>query len=470
MSTQQLHVTNWFGSIVSHPAVIVEAETAEEIAAILRDRERYPSPVRAVGSNHSSTPCGVADGGTLIVMRRMDRIIEIGDDSVTAQAGALYYDVAQELREHDLQFFVNVELGNLTIGSAACGGTRDASMPGEYGQVAAYATSIKMITPAGDLVEVTDADPDLMRLARSSYGLIGIVYEVTFRVRPLVPMRVYHEHYRFEDFERRLAALWERGESMTMYLDPFADTVLVEFRRYRDELAGHRVSSWQWRLRSAIWSRYAPLFGHLVNRFVPGRRLQHLLTNLANRLIVLVATRLVRGESTAATSRQTRYPSVSDGSRSTFSIWAFPEGRFIECVRRYFEFSKRYDREHGYRVDLLSVGCRIAADQSSLFSCSFDGPVVTLDPVSTGTPGWEDFLRAYNDLCSELGGVPLFNQTSLLTRAHVDRAFGDRPALFDARRRRYDPADRLLNPYFAELLAEPAAIDRAELVEIDHSP
>src|SRR5215470_1046497 len=167
---EQIEVTNWFGGIRSHPAVIVEAESVEEIVAVLRDRERYPSPVRAVGSNHSTTPCGVAEGGTLIVMRKMDRIIEIRDDSVTAQAGALYYDVAQELRKHDLQFFVNVELGNLTIGSAACGGTKDASMPGEFGQVCSYASVIKMVTPAGELLEITEDDPELLHVARSSYG------------------------------------------------------------------------------------------------------------------------------------------------------------------------------------------------------------------------------------------------------------------------------------------------------------
>jgi FAD/FMN-containing dehydrogenase len=458
MSADQIQVTNWFGSIVSHPAVVVEAETVEEIAAVLADRERYPSPVRAVGSNHSTTPCGVAEGGTLIVMRKMDRIIEIRDDSVTAQAGALYYDVAQELRKHNLQFFVNVELGNLTIGSAACGGTKDASMPGEFGQVASYATSIRMITPAGDLVEVTEADPELMQLARSSYGLFGIVYEVTFRVRPLVPMRVYHKHYKFEVFERELPMLWEQGDSIMMYLNPFTDTVLVEFRRYHDELAGRKITDWQWKLRNAIWSHYAPLYGHLVNRFAPGKGFQHFLTNLYNRLIVFVATTIVRGENTAATAQQIKYPFVSNNSRYTFSIWAFPEERYIECVRRYFEFSKQYDREHGYRLNLLSVGYRIKADQSSLFSYSFDGPVMTFDPVSTGNPGWEDFLRAYNDLCSELGGVPLFNQTNLLTRAHVDKAFGDRPAKFDARRRQYDPTNRLMNPYFEELLGQPAAV------------
>ena len=71
----------------------------------------------------------------MVDMRKMNRIIEIRPDSVTTQAGVLYIDVDQELQKHNLQFYVNVELGNLTMGSAACGGTKDASMPGEFGQV-----------------------------------------------------------------------------------------------------------------------------------------------------------------------------------------------------------------------------------------------------------------------------------------------------------------------------------------------
>ncbi len=55
-------------------------------------------------------------------------------------------------------------------------------------------------------------------------------------------------------------------------------------------------------------------------------------------------------------------------------------------------------------------------------------------------------------MCSEHGGTPLFNQTNLLTRAQVDRAFGDRIAYFEKYRRQYDPTNRLLNNFFAELL------------------
>jgi len=36
---------------------------------------------------------------------------------------------------------------------------------------------------------------------------------------------------------------------------------------------------------------------------------------------------------------------------------------------------------------------------------------MTLDPVSTANPGWEEFLDAYNRFCSEREGARSLNQT-----------------------------------------------------------
>src|SRR5262245_28582478 len=183
-------VTNWFGNIVSHPAVIADAASVDDIVAILKDPQRYPSPVRAVGSNHSTSPCGTADGGTLIRMSKMNAISNITGDTVTAQAGALYIDIAKELEKHRLQFYVNTEIGSLSAGSAACCGTKDASMPGEFGQVNSYITRMKMVLPSGELLEIGEDQPELLQKVRSSYGTFGVVYEATFKVRPILPMAV----------------------------------------------------------------------------------------------------------------------------------------------------------------------------------------------------------------------------------------------------------------------------------------
>src|SRR6476660_5922195 len=353
-------VKNWFGGITSSPSTVIEVRTVEEIVAIVKDTERYPAPVRAVGSNHSTTACGTAGDGTLIVTRNMDRIIEIGKDTVTVQAGALYIDGNTELRKRGLQFYVNVELGNLTIGSACCGGTKDASMPGEFGQIASYAVGIKMVLPNGDLFEVHESDPELLQVARSSYGLFGIVYEATFRVRKLAPMEVHHEKFTFEEFAEQLPELRERDESMMLYINPFKDTITVEFRRYH-EGSTKKLSEWQWKLRNAVWSHYAPMWGYQVSRLFPWRRLSSPLIDFYNGLIVFALTRIIKGKSTSAIAQQIRYPAVSGSSRYLFSIWAFPEEPYLDALRAYFDFSKEHYERTGYRINLLSVGYSILA-------------------------------------------------------------------------------------------------------------
>jgi FAD/FMN-containing dehydrogenase len=205
METTQ--VQNWFGNTVSSPSVIVEPRNVEELIAVLQDTQRYPAPVRAIGSNHSTTACGSVQQGTLVSMRQMNRIIEIRPDTVTVEAGALYIDVARELQKRNLQFYINIVIGNLTVGSAACCGTKDASMPGEFGQVCSYVTALKMVTPSGKIDFITENEPERLQAVRSSYGLFGIVYEVTLKVRPLQALSVYHRAYSLDEFTRQLPEL-----------------------------------------------------------------------------------------------------------------------------------------------------------------------------------------------------------------------------------------------------------------------
>ena len=80
-------------------------------------------------------------------------------------------------------------------------------MAGEFGQIASYAVGIKMVLPNGELFEVDESDPELLQVARSSYGLFGIVYEATFRVRKLAAMEVHHEEFSFQEFSEQLPAL-----------------------------------------------------------------------------------------------------------------------------------------------------------------------------------------------------------------------------------------------------------------------
>lgn len=445
-----IEVQNWGGDVYSYPTVVVTPESVEEIVAVMKDKERYPSPVRAVGSNHSTTQCGVADGGTLVVMKNLSKILAVGEDSVTAQAGAFYIDVGERLEKMGKQFFVNIELGNLTMGSACTCATKDASMRGEMGQVNSYAVVIKMVGAKGELLEFSDNDPELLQMARSSYGLIGIVYECTFRIQALRPMSVYHENYNLSDFVEKLPELKSRNQSMMFYLYPHDDKISVEYRQYHD---GSRFSRrWVWRLRNWAWKTFAPFYGSVVTRHVPWPGLRSRLADLLNIGTRLVLRFFLHGHDTSPSAQMIRYPEVSGASKYTFSIWAFAEERYPEALRDYFRFCKDHYRKYKFRCDLLNVGYRIAGDQGSLLSYSFDGPVMTLDPVATGALGWDEFLRAYNQFCSDHGGAPLFNQTKWIMPEQAKKAFGGRIEKFRHYMECYDPEERLLNRYFRELL------------------
>lgn len=444
-------VTNWFGNIVSHPGVVVDATSVDDLIAILRDPSTYPSPVRAVGSNHSTTPCGVADGGTLVRMK-MNRILNIGADTLTVEAGAVHLDMAKALEAQKLQFYVNTEIGGLSAGSAACAGTKDASFPGEYGQVGSYITGAKMVLPNSTLLEVTeDAQPDLMQMVRSSYGLFGIIYEVTYRIRPLTPMHVHHKTFELEEFITALPDLKQLGYSMMYYMFPFENKLTVEFRKYNPTATGD-PNRCAWPLRNHIWGTSGPKLGHDVEQNFSDPAVRYGIIDTFNAGWRMQLENFVTGDYTIPPDQIIQYPPISNDSRYTFSLFAFPEDNYPAVITDFFKFCNDYYAQKGYRSNLLYVGYRIAEDQKSFFSYSGAGTVMTIDPVSTANPGWDDFILAYNQFCSDRNGVPLLNQTPSLSPAIVQKAYGDKLAKFNAIRKQYDPQDRMLNSYFRAFL------------------
>jgi FAD/FMN-containing dehydrogenase len=457
-----VELRHWDGEWPTHPQELVRARSVEDVVAVMKDAGRYPAPVRPHGSGHSPANCREADGGTVIDMLAMDRVVSIGEETATFEAGMLYIDTAKELERRGLQHYVNTEIGSLTVGSAACCQTKDAAMPGEHGQLSAYVTGMKIVTPQGEVTEITEEEPELMQAARSSFGLFGVVVEVTFRVKPLQRLAVEHKTFKTDDLVDQLPELVALDKSLMMYFFPFIDRVLVELRRYTGETGSSgRPNRTSWRLRNFTWRAITPGAAKLAERLP--RRLRGPVADGFDHVLHVLTGRLVASSKTVPTDQMIRYPHKAGWTGFTSSIWAFPEETFRTALPEYRDFVKAYDAEHAWRPNMPAVGYRQEQDQSSLLSYSWDGPVLTIDPVSTQRPGWYEFLDEFNEFCSERGGSPLINQAPGLTREHVDRAFGDRLRLLDEHRRRFDPEDRLLSEYFRELLpiGKAATVDQA---------
>jgi len=423
-------IKNWSGSVETRPAAIAKPARETEIIEIISDQTRYPSPVRAMGHYHSTTACVSADGGTIVDMSDMNRIVEITDTHVTVEAGALYQDVARELAARGRNFFINLQIGPVTLGSLATCDSKDGSAPGEAGQFGAYASAFRVALADGSIIDVDESDEPLITALRSSYGMLGIVLRVTFRTTTLKSLAVEHINFSTTRFIEQLPMLKQKNASMMLYIFPFADRVTVMLRSPGD--ASRSRSKWVWPLRNAGVARAVVPAARIIS-WLPFQWLRNSCLNMMQ-----------------AISRWSLEQPIL--SRFSFGIQAFPETIFPQVLIAYKQFCEDYYEQHKYRPDLLNVGYRVSQSRYSLFSYSWDSDVMTIDPVGTGGPEWEKFMRAYNAFCRRYQGKPLFNQSPYLSREDVLAAYGDRVAQFTTIRDRLDPQRRLLNKHFAELL------------------
>ena len=84
--------SNWGLSHTTKPAVYVEPISYADVQAVVRDEQRFPTPINPVGSLLSVTSTIVNDGGTMLCTRKLDEILGLESDStgrkvVRVQAG-----------------------------------------------------------------------------------------------------------------------------------------------------------------------------------------------------------------------------------------------------------------------------------------------------------------------------------------------------------------------------------------------
>ena len=446
-------VTNYDGSIIARPQQLVYAESVDQIQSVLRNTRDFPSPVRAMGSNHSVTPCASSDG-TIINMLRMNRILGIDRQTttITAQAGLQLIDAAKALRSQGLQLITNVEIGNATLGSAACCHIKDGL---DGGQMCSSATNIKWVTPAGDLAEASEAQsPDLLHLVRSCHGLCGVIYEVTLRVKPL-------QHIHFTYLPRPVAKLTQKevddivADSEGLMCFTVGDTAVFQIRR-RAVKRG-RFGPFFANFRRRIWNHTVPHAGRSIDLYVPTAPLRSLCRYLyfAGYRVSYAALHMAGGVSLDNPDKIVDYSCTPPSSRVSFSFWGFPAGEWLEIYREYRKFADEHYKKYGFRCNCPLVSYHIPKDSSSILSYTRNGDVLTIDPIHafSDRSAWERYLREFNEFSYQRKGIPLLNQTPFAEKKHFLAVHGERWREFCDWARTVDPERRMVNGFFAELLA-----------------
>src|ERR1700678_181505 len=410
--------------IYRRPQMVLKLKRAEDLPSVLSKTKSYPTPIRMVGADYSQTRCVGGDGGTTVDTGALDKILEFGESTVRAQAGVQLGTLVQALAERGLELPLTPEMGQISLGAVAVTTLPQASYGAGLAQLSSCVTELKLITPQGKQLIVTERQRDLMRVLRSSYGLLGAVHEVVLRVRPLTPVKIDYQVLSLKEFTARFASIVEAPGALRLHMSPFNDRITVERRTLDESAAFSRSGIWQ--IRKSVMRNVLPAFGSTAG---------------STRGVVMYAHEWMRD-----------MPVQAWKARHTYSLWAFPQADYPKVLNEYFAFCKSYYKENRYRCSVVTGASRLHQDRGSLFSTSYSGPTFTIEPSSTGEKGWDEFLIDFNDFASGLGGTPTFNQTRALQPDHVAKSFGERLKLFRALRQRTDPLNRLRNSYFAYLL------------------
>jgi FAD/FMN-containing dehydrogenase len=448
-------ITNYDGGIVTTPQQHVHPKNVAELQEILRDRQKYPGPVRAMGSNHSLTPCA-ASTGTVVSMDGFTRIVKIdaAKKTLTAQAGLQLVDAAAALRKKNLQFMLNIEIGNITLGSAACCQTKDALDGVELGQVNSYVTAVKWVSPSGELMEASETtNPELLPFIRASYGLAGIVYEVTFKIKPLEIISFDYDVYDVEDLkDSTIKKAIASNQSIVCWT--IGDDIVIQSRNKATRLK----HEWLADAREYGWNFLGAYTGRRLRDRFGGTGLGKVNERLGSG-IELAFYRLLSaggGFTLHGPDKTINYAKTPQSARYAFTFWAFPRANFVKNIKDYVNWADDYYDRHKFRCNMPLGSYFIRKDRSSLLSYTWDGDIISLDPIHAPSErepdAWPTFLEAFNEWAHQRGGIPLLNQSPFVTKAHVVAAYGDRWKKLGDWLKVVDPNRRMVNEFFGALL------------------
>ncbi|WP_181780664.1 FAD-binding oxidoreductase [Pseudonocardia pini] len=181
---------------VGRPLAVVRALTAEEVQSVVAACYRHSVPVVARGAGTGlSGGANAVDGGIVLALDRMDRVLEIDplERLAVVQPGVVNDDLRAAVAKEGLWYPPDPASSPWST----IGGNVATNAGGlccvKYGVTRDYVLGLQMVTGTGELVRLGRrtakgvAGYDLAGLVVGSEGTLGIVTEVTVKLRPLPP-------------------------------------------------------------------------------------------------------------------------------------------------------------------------------------------------------------------------------------------------------------------------------------------
>jgi FAD/FMN-containing dehydrogenase len=442
-------LSNWNAAFFSYPTVIANPRTLDELREVVRNRQKYPSPLRVAGHRHSMSPCFTTTGTQVLLRHFNDIQVDPAARTVTVGANVTMIQIRDAVRPHGLQMEVTPEIGVATAGSVACSGTKDSSIGSAgLGQISSTVVNMRLVNAQGEVETINAAaDPEKMDYMRASNGLFGVVFEITFRLEPRVLLDYKYTSFPLDPPPTR-EAIFAGADSVLAFMTPYSNRIVVERRYFAPpDAAISPFSRVKRKIRDKLWEVGASSLTTLLPFTWFSYIMDQLVVNWLLGLGLLGGFRAQRADSLI-------HFKFKRWHYLDFTFWAIPMRRWAEFIPAYVRFCADYQQRTGFRASLPSEVYFIHQDTNSLLSFCPDEEIFTCDAVNThaNDPLWIEFNKQYNAFAADFGGKPVFTQTKQLSREIVYQTLGASWEKLVALRAQADPDGRFLNAYFGDLM------------------
>jgi FAD/FMN-containing dehydrogenase len=190
--------TNWVGNVRATPRTVVTPGSITELRAAVVEAVQRGETVRVAGAGHSFAPL-CATSGTLLDLSRLAGVERIDPNTgeATIWAGTRIADLGEPLLAKGRALANQGDIDRQAIAGAVSTGTHGTGR--KHGSFSAAARAVELMRPDGDLLTIDTTEPERLRAASLSLGLLGVLTRVTLATVPAYKLREQTQVLAFDD-------------------------------------------------------------------------------------------------------------------------------------------------------------------------------------------------------------------------------------------------------------------------------
>lgn len=400
--------TNWVGSRSFTPRHFAAPRDEAEVAALVAAAADRGIGVRVAATGHSFTPVVETDG-LLLNLGALKGVVSVDPARrrATALAGSQIRDFYDPLWDAGLALINQGDIDTQQIAGAVSTATHGSGS--RYTSLSGVVRRVRLVTADGEIREVGEDQPELLRAAQVAVGTLGVITELELEVT---------EAYRL----KQQVGLWSWPEVL---------------ERWHELVEDHRHFGFFWLPTEASGALYN-LDGH-------GQQ-------MADKCYVKIYDVAAPDEPDDATEgrRVDRcyriYPMVYDPNFHELEYFV-PLERAQDALQAMRELMLRSLPQSLYPLEVRTVG-----PDDAYLSPNYGTATVALSV--SGEPGTDywSYLRSVDALLSQFDARVHWGKLHFLTPERLHALYPEADRFIEIRRQ-FDPDGRFLNPHLRELFA-----------------